>query len=634
MMKFKLLHVEINKILLLSLLGILLCFVMPASASFAQVAPYYGEVGTGDLLLYAPTDGIDFFVGGYCTKIEQTGYIKKIDIYINEADTITEIRLKIWERDGETDYYNVLSTSEDFHSRLINGTQTITFDNPIYAKEGCNYGLYIVGGGSYQSGIKISRFDTSYADDDIESIAKWHMSGNLSRYEWDNMTLIGTKMNPHAITIKCYMDSPDIVFFGDSIISGTPNYMAYTKQWLSTYGDYPETYEKTIEYKVKALTGYTYQNMGRHGDVYPNLYDRFEVDVIAKAPKCAVIEGGVNNYAASAAYNKTAMLTYLRAQIDACNDNNIIPVVLLILPSYGYTNITESAAVDAYNAMVIDNYASSKDFILLDLRDDVGSYSSDGPDGNHWTLQSIYASDSVHYNEAGNTRLAECIVKNINGVYTGEGLTSRIYENGFVWNSREILPTDIYTGMSVIPASGSVNVTIKSWTGDSKTWTESSTTQQSVTHTIGGFPTNTDIQIKCDDINYATVTSNETGYIEWVYDGGFSEHTFSIEIECHDFNASLTSGAYPLTTQFTTSSDGIDAYYWDFENDGIIDSTKQNPAHTYGQTGDYSVNLTVHTSEGNVSTVKPDYITVSAPAFASDPVAWFNWVFSYLFGRF
>ena len=200
-----------------------------------------------------------------------------------------------------------------------------------------------------------------------------------------------------------------------------------------------------------------------------------------------------------------------------------------------------------------------------------------------------------------------------------------------------LLTSDTFYASDVVNAlfvseTDSVNVTVSTWSTTEKVWTLSSETQQSVTHTIGDFPANTDIQIKRDDINYETVTSNETGYIEWVYDDGFSEHTFSIE--CHDFNASLTSGAYPLTTQFTTSSDGIDAYYWDFENDGIIDSTKQNPAHTYGQTGDYSVNLTVHTSEGNVSTVKPDYITVSAPAFASDPVAWFNWVFSYLFGRF
>lgn len=110
--------------------------------------------------------------------------------------------------------------------------------------------------------------------------------------------------------------------------------------------------------------------------------------------------------------------------------------------------------------------------------------------------------------------------------------------------------------------------------------------------------------------------------------------SIDIDYPAKNFNASQTSGAYPLTTQFTASSEGTDAYYWDFENDGVIDSTKQNPAHTYGQTGTYSVNLTVHTSEGNVSIVKPDYITVENPAFSEDPLAWFNWVFSYLFGRF
>lgn len=219
--------------------------------------------------------------------------------------------------------------------------------------------------------------------------------------------------------------------------------------------------------------------------------------------------------------------------------------------------------------------------------------------------------------------------------YIGSSLSHTVIPGGYIKQyNRTLSVSDARVPLSIYPTAGAVIVTVSTWETDHKVWTESSEDHSiAVTHVIGGFPANTDIQIKCDDINYKTATSNETGYIEWVYDGGFeTDYTFSIE--CHDFNASLTSGAYPLTTQFTTSSDGIDAYYWDFENDGIIDSTKQNPAHTYGQTGDYSVNLTVHTSEGNVSTVKPDYITVSAPAFASDPVAWFNWVFSYLFGRF
>lgn len=102
-----------------------------------------------------------------------------------------------------------------------------------------------------------------------------------------------------------------------------------------------------------------------------------------------------------------------------------------------------------------------------------------------------------------------------------------------------------------------------------------------------------------------------------------------------NFAPNIMSGNAPLSVHFKdTSATSQASYYWDFENDGVIDSTKQNPVHTYGQAGTYTVNLTVQNEYGNFSTVKTDCITVSAPAFASDPVAWFNWVFSYLFGRF
>lgn len=58
-------------------------------------------------------------------------------------------------------------------------------------------------------------------------------------------------------------------------------------------------------------------------------------------------------------------------------------------------------------------------------------------------------------------------------------------------------------------------------------WKESSDDHSAITlHTIGGFPANTDIDIYRDGIDYDTVRSNSTGYITWVYDGGFSEHTF------------------------------------------------------------------------------------------------------------
>ena len=81
-----------------------------------------------------------------------------------------------------------------------------------------------------------------------------------------------------------------------------------------------------------------------------------------------------------------------------------------------------------------------------------------------------------------------------------------------------------------------------------------------------------------------------------------------------DFSATPTSGQEPLTVTFSdnsTSYDGIVAWDWDFNNDGVADSTEQNPTHVYAGDGVYAVSLTVTESDGDSDTMtKMDYITV------------------------
>jgi PKD repeat protein len=83
-------------------------------------------------------------------------------------------------------------------------------------------------------------------------------------------------------------------------------------------------------------------------------------------------------------------------------------------------------------------------------------------------------------------------------------------------------------------------------------------------------------------------------------------------MQTSEFNSLNTSGVAPFTVQFLDKSPYATFWSWDFENDGKIDSTQQNPVHIYGQAGNYSVNLTIHNKYGNFSTVKTNYITVSA----------------------
>lgn len=79
-----------------------------------------------------------------------------------------------------------------------------------------------------------------------------------------------------------------------------------------------------------------------------------------------------------------------------------------------------------------------------------------------------------------------------------------------------------------------------------------------------------------------------------------------------DFTATPTFGTAPLTVQFTDTSTGsITAWQWDFNNDGIVDSTLQNPTFTYTAPGNYSVKLSVTGTGGTGSTVKRNYIAVN-----------------------
>ena len=80
-----------------------------------------------------------------------------------------------------------------------------------------------------------------------------------------------------------------------------------------------------------------------------------------------------------------------------------------------------------------------------------------------------------------------------------------------------------------------------------------------------------------------------------------------------DFSADVTSGEVPLAVQFTDASSGTPtSWAWDFENDGVVDSTEQSPSFTYTAAGTYTVNLTVANAAGSNTTLKTDLIAVTS----------------------
>jgi PKD repeat protein len=89
-------------------------------------------------------------------------------------------------------------------------------------------------------------------------------------------------------------------------------------------------------------------------------------------------------------------------------------------------------------------------------------------------------------------------------------------------------------------------------------------------------------------------------------------------------NGTPRTGSAPLTVTFTDQSTGTAplTYRWDFNNDGVTDSTSKNPSHVYSGAGTYSVNLTVTNSAGSDSELKQGYVVVNPAPVA--PVAAFT----------
>lgn len=86
------------------------------------------------------------------------------------------------------------------------------------------------------------------------------------------------------------------------------------------------------------------------------------------------------------------------------------------------------------------------------------------------------------------------------------------------------------------------------------------------------------------------------------------------------FRADTTSGSAPLTVQFHDESTGtITSRAWDFNNDGITDSTLENPSHSF-TTGTYSVKLTVNGPDGSDTELKADFVT-SGGSPTTEPTA-------------
>jgi PKD repeat protein len=89
-----------------------------------------------------------------------------------------------------------------------------------------------------------------------------------------------------------------------------------------------------------------------------------------------------------------------------------------------------------------------------------------------------------------------------------------------------------------------------------------------------------------------------------------------------NFSSNVSEGAAPLTVQFTDLSENATEWKWDFDNNGVIDSTDRNPIYEYLVPEIYIVNQTV-TNE-NETNSKLATINVSKTSSSVYPIANFS----------
>jgi parallel beta-helix repeat protein len=68
-----------------------------------------------------------------------------------------------------------------------------------------------------------------------------------------------------------------------------------------------------------------------------------------------------------------------------------------------------------------------------------------------------------------------------------------------------------------------------------------------------------------------------------------------------NFKMNNSDGSAPLPVQFTDLSENTDSWGWDFESDGKIDSTEENPVHVFTTIGTYTVTLSATNKNGTDS---------------------------------
>jgi lysophospholipase L1-like esterase/peptidoglycan hydrolase-like protein with peptidoglycan-binding domain len=450
-----------------------------ANSGYAHAAPYGDPIltsGGGSLTDGTNGAGRYFLTVNNKFRIRQSGTVTRVAFYANNA--ATNMKIQVWRKDGST--YDLVGESEDFAASVVAATtNTITLATPITGvQEGDYYAIQANGAGSNLSMLKTRSSATGYTTYFTNGAPS-----STTDFAWESATALAST----ALPVQIYMNPPQFVFIGDSIIAGHPAHYSFLESTSTT------SLGSTIEGHFSTETGYTYQNMGIGGQDTTAIVARFTQDVIDLKPKVVVLEGGVNDLADGD--SQSTFIANMTTMLDAIEDDaNIGTVyVLKILPWTSGTNL-QMQTRDTWNSALetlVDGYTKA---VIVDANTATGLFRSGGDPGNLWDIQVAYNADGVHFTSAGHSVIADQIIASFDSVAPTITSVTSTTTNGTYAISEQINITVNFS--EPVNSTGNVTVTLETGATDRTcTFTASNVSTASCTYTVQAGDSTNDLDV-------------------------------------------------------------------------------------------------------------------------------------------
>ena len=513
-------YTYIGLLLLLLLLFISLFLINPVSA-YSKTAPY-AEIQQGTAN-WGDTDR-EFIQTGHDYRIRQNGTIYQIRFDVADVSNLEEFYFTVW-RKNENSHYDRVGITGDLSSYISNGINII--DLP-HSMEGILEGDY------YGARIEVTG-NALYVDDYNQHIIYYvdNYASTTQNFNWG-----AQDYSLATFVIEPYMESPYMVFIGNSIISGFPDHVSFIE--FEDYND-PTNIQSTIENQWSGKVGKTYQNMGYSGQETYAISGRFQTDVIDLSPEFVLIEGGVNDVN-SHHYTASQICDNWEDMIDAAIDVGVTPVIMLILPENDhspdkdYGTDEDLMKIDEVNEGLISLAEQYPPSIVVDARSYVGTERDSGPDGNYWDINPIYDSgDGIHFNAEGYGRIAQAIKDSFIYLYGGQGINNLVQSDGTIIYSKSIV--------------GGVKT---SWRMASSDSTASVSYSDPSSHEIARFTINS------GTVDWFSISDLSSGQVYYLRnsDGTFIENSTAIN-EIVNFTTDISHGTYYVNYNIPDTLDPV-----------------------------------------------------------------------------